>query len=97
MVEVLGQTGDGGEDVPVEGLGQEDLLYLFTEGGSDAHRVLLDVVDDGGVGHTVLLRSPPQAHCPSPTGEEEREDDDEEEEGGSADEGEDDNDAAVAD
>ena len=30
-------------------IGQEDLLYLFTEGGSDAHRVLLDVVDDGGV------------------------------------------------
>ena len=78
-------------------IGQEDLLYLFTEGGSDAHRVLLDVVDDGGVGDGVLLRSPPQADSPPPTGEEEGEDDDEKEEGGSADEGEDDNDAAVAD
>ena len=78
-------------------VGQEDLLDLFTEGGSDADRVLLDVVDDGGVGDVVLLRSPPQTHRSPPTEEKEGENDDQQKEGGSADEGEDDDDAAVAD
>ena len=68
---------------------QQDLLDLLAEGGGDADRVLLDVVDDGGVGEAVLLRPPPAE-------EEEGEDEDQEEEGGPADEGEDDDDAGMA-
>ena len=48
-------------------IGQQDLLDLLTEGGSDADRVLLDVVDDGGVGDAVLLRPPPQTDSTPPT------------------------------
>ena len=90
------QRPQAGLQQPRDVVGQEDLLDLFTEGGSDAHRVLLDVVDDGGVGDAVLLRPPPQTDSTPPTEEKEGEDDDQEEEGGSADEGEDDDDAAVS-
>ena len=89
------QRPQAGLQQPRDVVRQEDLLDLFTEGGRDAHSVLLDVVDDGGVGDVVLLRPPPQSDCSSPTEEKEGENDDQEEEGGSTDEGEDDDDAAV--
>ena len=75
---------------------QQDLLDLLAEGGGDADRVLLDVVDDGGVGEAVLVLPPPETAWPAPAEEKEGEDEDQEEEGGPADEGEDDDDAGVA-
>ena len=83
----LQQTGDV--------VHQENLPDLFVEGGRDAHRVLLDVVDDGRVGDVVVLPGPAQTESPAPTEEEQGEDQDQQEEGGSTDEGEHHDDAAL--